>query len=91
MKISTVREFRDNATGLLRSKSPILVTRRGRLAGVFFPWPEGTWPLEFKRELFSALSAALSRQLERRGIAEDKVIADFAAWRKGRRETRRRR
>jgi hypothetical protein len=36
MKISTVREFRDNATGLLRSKDPILVTRRGRLAGVFF-------------------------------------------------------
>ena len=28
MKISTVREFRDNATGLLRSKDPILVTHR---------------------------------------------------------------
>jgi hypothetical protein len=40
MGISTVREFRDNATGLLRSKSPILDTRRGRLAGVFFAWPE---------------------------------------------------
>ena len=42
MKISTVRDFRDNATGLLRSKDPTLVTRRGRLAGIFFPWPEGT-------------------------------------------------
>src|SRR5207244_3214398 len=31
MRISTVREFRDKATGLLRSKDPILVTRRGRL------------------------------------------------------------
>ena len=40
MKISSVRDFRDNASGLLRSKAPILVTRRGRLAGVFFPWPE---------------------------------------------------
>jgi hypothetical protein len=29
MKISTVREFRDKASGLLRSKDPILVTRRG--------------------------------------------------------------
>jgi hypothetical protein len=28
MRLSTVREFRDNATGLLRSKAPILVTRR---------------------------------------------------------------
>ena len=26
MRISTVREFRDGATGLLRSKTPILVT-----------------------------------------------------------------
>jgi hypothetical protein len=37
MRISTVREFRDQASGLLRSKDPILVTRRVRVAGVFFP------------------------------------------------------
>jgi hypothetical protein len=53
MKISSVREFRDNATGFLRSKDPILVTRRGRLAGVFFPCPETTLPIELKREIFS--------------------------------------
>ena len=91
MRISTVREFRDNATGLLRSKDPILVTRRGRLAGVFFPWPEATLPIEWKRELFSVLSAALSRQIKKRGLTEDEVVADFASWRKGRRETGRRR
>jgi hypothetical protein len=45
MKISTVREFRDNASGLLRSKDPILVTRRGRLAGVFFPARKPRCPL----------------------------------------------
>lgn len=37
MRISTVREFRDNASGMLRAKDPILVTRRGKLAGIFFP------------------------------------------------------
>ena len=55
MKISTVREFRDHATGFLRSKDPILVTRRGRLAGLFFPWPEATLQTELKRELCSVL------------------------------------
>ena len=30
MRIRTVREFREKATGLLRSRTPILVTRRGR-------------------------------------------------------------
>jgi len=44
MKISSVREFRDSATSFLRSKDPILVSRRGRLAGVFFPCPMGTYP-----------------------------------------------
>ena len=91
MRISSVREFRDHATAFLRSKDPILVTRRGRLAGVFFPWPEATLPVEFKRELFSVLSAALSRQVKKRGLAEDEILDDFESWRKGRRETRRRR
>ena len=91
MKISTVREFRDNASGLLRSKDPILVTRRGRLAGIFFPWPESTLPVEFKRELFSALSAGIKREIENRRVTEQEVLEDFESWRKGRRETRRRR
>lgn len=91
MKISTVREFRDNASSLLRSKDPILVTRRGRLAGIFFPWPESTLPVEFKRELFSVLSAQIQRDIKQRGVTEDEVLEDFESWRKARRETRRRR
>jgi hypothetical protein len=91
MKISTVREFRDRASGLLRSKDPILVTRRGRLAGVFFPCPQETLPIELKREMFSILGATIARQLRRKGLAEDEVLADFENWRGKRRETRRRR
>ena len=91
MRISTVREFRDNAAGLLRSKAPILVTRRGRLAGVFFPWSESTLPIEFKKELFSVLSSEVSREVRKRRLTEEEVLADFDSWRKGRRETRSRR
>ncbi len=91
MKISSVREFRDNATGFLRSKDPILVTRRGRLAGVFFPCPESTLPIELKREIFSVFSDELRRQVKKRGLSEDEIVEDFKSWRKNRRETRRRR
>jgi hypothetical protein len=45
MKISSVREFRDQDTGLLRSKDPVLVTRRGRLAGIFLPCTDTELPL----------------------------------------------
>jgi hypothetical protein len=91
MRISTVREFRDHATGLLRSKDPILVTRRGRLAGVFFPCPEATLPLELKREVFGILSAAIARQIKRRSLTERDILSDFDAWRKQHRANRRRR
>jgi hypothetical protein len=91
MKISTVREFRDDASGLLRSKDPILVTRRGRVAGVFFPCPQQTLPIELKHEMFGMLSATIARQLKRKRLAEDDILADFENWRRKRRETRRRR
>ena len=91
MKISTVREFRDNATSLLRSKDPILVTRRGRLAGVFFPRPESSLPLELKRELFAVLSADVARQIKKRGLSEKGVLANFESWRRSRHAARRRR
>jgi len=91
MKISSVREFRDNATGLLRSKDPILVTRRGRLAGVFFPRPEASLPLELKRELFAVLSSEIARQLRRKGLKEEDILNDFRSWRANQREARRRR
>ena len=92
MKISSVREFRDNATGLLRSRDPILVTRRGRLAGVFFPCPEGTLlPIELKREVFTIFSDEMRRQVKKRGLSEDEIAEDFKSWRKTRREARRRR
>jgi hypothetical protein len=88
MRITTVREFRDNATGLLRSKAPILVTRRGRLAGVFFPWPEESLPVEFKKEIFPVLSSEINRELKKRKIGEEEVQADFESWRKARRAPR---
>ena len=91
MRVSTVRDFRDHATGLLRSKAPILVTRRGRLAGIFFPWPEGTMPIELKRELFSVLSEQVRRQVSKAGLSENEILGDFEAWRKSNGAPRRRR
>jgi len=91
MRISTVREFRYKAAGLLRSRTPILVTRRGRLAGIFFPRPEITLPIELKREIHDMLSSDVARLLRRRKISEDDVLEDFEASQKRRGPARRRR
>jgi len=91
MRISSVREFRDQATTLLRSEDPVLVTRRGRVAGVFLPWREATLPVDLRRELFTMLTAEIASQLKRKRVTESAILRDFARWRKGRRETGRRR
>jgi len=91
MRISTVREFRDRATTLLRSEDPILVTRRGRVAGVFLPWREATLPVDLKRELFSMLTTEIAAQLKKKRATEKDILQDFARWQKARRATRRRR
>ena len=54
-------------------------------------WPEGTLPLELKRELFAVLSDQVRKQIKQRGLSEEEVVADFETWRKKKRETRSRR
>jgi hypothetical protein len=76
---------------MLRSDDPILLTRRGKVAGVFLPWREATLPLDLKRELFSMLTSEIALHLKKRRVSEKEVLQDFARWRKGRREAGRRR
>ena len=87
MRISTVREFTDNASGLLRAKVPILVTRRGRLAGIFIPLPETTMPVELKREIFGVLGMEVAQQIRRAGLNEEKILADFGSWKRTKRRS----
>ena len=92
MKISTAREFRDHKTDLTQLGEPLLVTNRGRLAGVYFSWTDAsTLPADLKKALFLALTGDLAKQSEKAGIDEAEVQADFAAWRKKRRAASRRR
>ncbi len=86
IRITTVREFRDKATKMFRSKDPVLVLRKGKVAGVFFPYPNKTLPLEFKRELFSAITEAVARKLGQAGINEEEILADFQDWQKAGRQ-----
>jgi hypothetical protein len=58
---------------------------------VFFPCPQATLPLELKREMFGMLSRVVARQIKRRGLSEEEVLADLERWREERRATRRRR
>ncbi len=85
MRVTSVREFRDKATRMFRCKDPILVLRRGEIAGLFFPFPTRTLPLEFKRELFDLITKSIGRRLQKERLREEELLEDFEETKKARR------
>ena len=77
MRTATVREFRDQATTLLKETEPILVTRRGRIVGFYLPATGTSLPLEIKKDLFDVLTRTIRRMMKVRGVTEEAVLADF--------------
>ena len=86
MKIASVREFRDKATAYFKDEEPVLVTRHGKVTGLYLPieHPE-SFPIELRKELLVRLGDSISRSLAEKGVAEEKLLADFAGFKKARR------
>ena len=85
MKLLSVKEFRDSATKALRSKEPLIIMRRGEVAGIFFPTPLESIPFEFKKDIFITLTDSIKKKLQAQGVKEEEVIEDFERHRKTRR------
>ncbi len=77
MKLLTVKEFRDHATKTLKSKEPLVILRRGGVAGVFLPTPLDTIPLVLRKDLFVSLTESVKKRLHNRRVTEDEVLEDF--------------
>ncbi len=86
MKIATVREFRDKATKYFKEEEPVLVTRHGKVAGLYLPleYPD-SFPLELRKEMLIRIGEFIGRSLEKKGVTEGKLIADFKSFKKSRR------
>lgn len=85
MKLLSVKEFRDNATKALKSREPLIIMRRGEVAGIFFPAPLGEIPFEFKKDIFIALTESIKKKLRQQGVTEETILEDFEQHRKTRR------
>lgn len=70
----------------LGGDEPVLVTRAGRVSGVYLPLEEsGGKPDDLRRDLISLLGRHISESLEARGITEEEIQEDFDAHRRRRR------
>jgi hypothetical protein len=85
MKLLSVKEFRDSATKALKSKEPLIIMRRGEVAGIFFPTPLESIPFEFKKDIFISLTESIKKRLNAQGVQEQDILEDFERNRKTRR------
>ena len=85
MKIATIRDFRDRATTMLRSRDLVLITRDGLPAGFFVPWNQPQLPDDVKRGIYVGLSQKARREMKAKRVTEREVLADFKVARRARR------
>lgn len=85
MQFVTVRDFKAKATRLMRQSDVVMVFRKGKPAGVFIPWEDIGAEDEVRRAALKALAAKLAGERAEKGITEEEVLEDFAAFRKDRR------
>ena len=86
MRIAGIRELRARTASLLGGKEPVIVTRHGKISGLFLPLedPEQI-PMDLKLELGRVLGKYLANVAQRRGVTEREIQKDFNAYRRGRR------
>jgi prevent-host-death family protein len=86
MKTTTIRDFRSRIAELIDSDEPVLVTRNGKNAAVLYPLRDPKkLPIEIRRNLFLDMTADIAKQLRTKGVSEDEIERDFAAYQKRRR------
>ena len=75
-----IRELRARLASHLESATPIEVTRHGRIVGLYVPLPQETDLSE--RERLLEAGRLMQEELERLGLTEEELAADFKDWRR---------
>ena len=79
-----IRELRAKLASHLESVTPIEVMRHGRTIGLYVPLPQ-QGGLNDRERLLEA-GRLMQAELERLGLTEDDLSANFKSWRQRRRQ-----
>ncbi len=86
MKVAGIQELRAKGATLLGGGEPVLVTRHGKVSGMYVPLDEpDRLPDDLRRELAAVLGRHLAKELKRKGVTERDIAEDFHAYRRRRR------
>ncbi len=86
MKVAGIRELRAKSAALFGGGEPVVVTKHGKVSGVYVPLDApDRLPDDLRRELTIVLGRHLAKLLERKGVTEKRIAEDFDAYRRRRR------
>lgn len=86
MKMAGVREVREKTAAYLGGSEPFLVTKHGKISGVYVPLETpDRLPDDWRREIGRVLGLHFAKLLESKGISEPAVQEDFRDFRRRRR------
>ena len=75
-----IREFRENLSSYLESKTPVAITRHGATIGIYVPTkPE---PSQVDLEALRAAGDKMQAMIAAAGTSEDELMADFKQQRR---------
>ena len=86
MKMAAIRDIQGEAASLFESEEPVLLTRDGKISGLYVPVADpDSLPDDVRRDLAGAIGKHLSKLLEERGVTEEEIQEDFDVYRRSRR------
>jgi hypothetical protein len=78
-----IREFRENLSSYLESKTPVAITRHGATIGIYLPtWPK---PSQADLEAFRVAGEKMQELIAAAGTSEEELMDDFKKLRRERR------
>jgi len=86
MKMVGIREIREKSAAYLSGSEPFLVTKHGKISGVYIPLESpDRLPDDWRREIGKILGLHFAKLLESKGISDRDIREDFRAFRARRR------
>ena len=79
-----IRQFRENLTSYLESKTPVAITRHGATIGIYVPTKPK--PSQADLEALRVAGEKMQELIKAAGATEDELIADFRKLRRERRK-----
>jgi len=79
-----IREFRENLSSYLESKTPVAITRHGATIGIYVPTKPK--PSQADLEALRVAGEKMQELIAAAGTSEDGLMADFKKLRRGQRK-----